>query len=132
MEEIYPQMYDSLFILARCSLNSDAFAEEAVQETFVIACHKSEALFSSGSPEGWLVNTLKNVICNMLCRQAFTQRQLRLYLSGRVHESALNEDQIGFDFLCRAVVHQCLFQRDRHPVLGDDRFSSRHSGRIHR
>lgn len=41
IEKLYLQMYTRLFAYARSSLPNDALAEEAVQETFVIACQKS-------------------------------------------------------------------------------------------
>jgi len=64
IDRLYLQMYPMLFEYARSSLSSDALAEEAVQDTFIIACQKPEALCESPNPEGWLVNTLKNVLSN--------------------------------------------------------------------
>lgn len=58
-------MYDMLFTYAKCLLESPALAEEAVQETFRIACAKPEALMESASPKGWITNTMKNVVRNM-------------------------------------------------------------------
>ena len=65
IDRLYLQMYSMLFEYARSSLSSDALAEEAVQDTFIIACQKPEALCESPNPEGWLVNTLKNVLSNV-------------------------------------------------------------------
>lgn len=58
-------MYDMLFTYAKCLLDSAALAEEAVQETFRIACSKPEDLMESPSPKGWITNTMKNVVRNM-------------------------------------------------------------------
>ncbi len=58
-------MYDMLFTYAKCLLESPALAEEAVQETFRIACVKPEALAESENPRGWITNTMKNVVRNM-------------------------------------------------------------------
>ena len=58
-------MYDMLFTYAKCLLESPALAEEAVQETFRIACAKPEALIESENPKGWITNTMKNVVRNM-------------------------------------------------------------------
>ena len=52
IERLYLQMYAMLFEYARASLSSDALAEEAVQDTFHIACQKPDELFSSPNPEG--------------------------------------------------------------------------------
>ena len=54
-----------LYTYAKCLLESPALAEEAVQETFRIACAKPEALAESENPKGWITNTMKNVVRNM-------------------------------------------------------------------
>ena len=41
-------------------------AHEAVQETFLIAWEKPKEFLGSLSPVGWLVNTMKNVLRNMI------------------------------------------------------------------
>lgn len=63
--ELYMRMYDFLLDYAEIRLENYSLAEEAVQETFKIACLKQDALCNGVRPEGWLVNTLKNVISNM-------------------------------------------------------------------
>ena len=65
MEQLYRQTYPSLLIYAQSALRNDHLAEEAVQDTFRIACGKQNAVFQSGNPAGWLMNTLKYVIQNM-------------------------------------------------------------------
>ena len=65
IEVLYLEMYEMLYAYARCSFSEESLAEEAVQETFRIACQKSEQLCESGNPHGWLVNTLKFTIRNM-------------------------------------------------------------------
>ena len=64
IKRLYMEMYDSLISYAYAVLQNNALAEEAVQETFRIACVKPNALFVSKNPKGWIVNTLKNVINN--------------------------------------------------------------------
>ena len=66
IERLYLDLYPLLFEYARSSLSSDSLAEEAVQETFRIACQKPESLIHSPNPEGGLVNTLKNVLKNSI------------------------------------------------------------------
>lgn len=65
IEQLYLEMYDMLIIYARCSFKEESLAEEAVQETFQIACQKPDKLCESLNPKGWLVNTLKFTIRNM-------------------------------------------------------------------
>ena len=64
IEELYIDMYTMLLIYARNALGDIHLAEEAVQDTFRIACAKSEQLIESKNRQGWLTNTLKHVICN--------------------------------------------------------------------
>ncbi|NLW69936.1 MAG: hypothetical protein GX061_02475 [Eubacteriaceae bacterium] len=65
--ELYRELYTKLLIYASSALGdkSRAMAEQAVQETFLIACRKSTQLTESPNPRGWLFNTLKYVIKNM-------------------------------------------------------------------
>ena len=67
---LYIEMHDLLCAYAQPSLGSSGLAEEAVQETFMIACQKSEKLLTSPNPKGWLVLTLKNVVHNQLRAKA--------------------------------------------------------------
>lgn len=64
LEQLYCEMYDWLLGYANASLADPSRAEEAVQETFRIACDKLSALLESDNPKGWLVNTLKGVLRN--------------------------------------------------------------------
>ena len=76
LEELYEQYYQTYYsklwrqalqILRQYQGTGDpGRAEEAVQETFLIAWEKPKAFLDSPSPEGWLVNTLKNVLRNMI------------------------------------------------------------------
>ena len=70
-------------------------AEEAVQETFRIACQKPESLQESPNPKGWLVNTLKYTIRNIKHNQATAQRILTQYLESHIKEDSFSEDTIS-------------------------------------
>ena len=63
-------MYYSLSAYALSALSDRSLAEEAVQDTFRIACAKVEDLQSSANSQGWLFNTLKYVIKNMIRSRA--------------------------------------------------------------
>ena len=73
--QLYHEMFQMLFHYANSALGNPSFAEEAVQDTFRIACANSDDLLNSPNPRGWLLETLKNVIRNM--RRSFA-RQNRL------------------------------------------------------
>lgn len=70
IESLYIKMYKRLFAYALSTFKNKSLAEEAVQDTFQIACLKAVALASSPNPEGWLMNTLKYVMSNIKQRQA--------------------------------------------------------------
>lgn len=70
IERLYKQMYKSLFSYAFSIFRNPSLAEEAVQDTFQIACLKVSVLADSPNPEGWLMNTLKYVMSNLRQRQA--------------------------------------------------------------
>lgn len=76
IEALYVKQYDMLLTYAICILKNDTLAEEAVQETFRIACQKADSLFKSESKEGWLIITLKNVILNIKKMQWRADRKI--------------------------------------------------------
>ncbi len=76
IEIFYRELSAKLFIYAVNSLDNESLAEEAVQETFRIACTKPEEFLGSSNPKGWLVKTLKNVINNIRRSQARLNRML--------------------------------------------------------
>ena len=65
LETLYRQHYQTLFLYANAMLKHRELAEEAVQDTFVIACGKLHQLRRSPNSAGWLVQTLKNVLNNL-------------------------------------------------------------------
>lgn len=69
IQSYYQEMYLPLLKYARCILNDQFLAEEAVQETFRIACEKPATFCASPKPNAWLKLTLKNVIRNIQRRR---------------------------------------------------------------
>ena len=65
MAELYSEMLQPLFQYANGALKNRSFAEEAVQDTFRIACANPDACLNSPNPQGWLTETLKRTILNM-------------------------------------------------------------------
>ena len=62
LETLFIEMNASLFSYAKIHLHSEDLAQEAIQETFLIACKKVDTLFASPNPKGWIMRTLQNVI----------------------------------------------------------------------
>lgn len=93
--ELYLEMYDKLMTYARLSLDSESLAEEAIQETFYIACQKTESLCNSVNPQGWLFNTLKNTIRNMKRNRATAKRIVEAYVTPQLQELSITVDRIG-------------------------------------
>jgi len=70
IDNLYREMYRKLHSYASIKLRDSHLSEEAVQDTFRIACAKIDVLYSSSKPEGWLFLTLRNVIRNMQKNQS--------------------------------------------------------------
>lgn len=71
IESLYKEMFYPLSAYAQSALNDRSLAEEAVQDTFRIACAKANDFLSSPNPRGWLLNTLKYVIKNTVRSRAY-------------------------------------------------------------
>ncbi len=99
IDSLYQQMYSMLFEYARSSLSNDALAEEAVQDTFAIACQKAEALCESTNPKGWLVVTLKHVISNTIRSQNTAARILADYLTLNASDLIATHDRLDLETL---------------------------------
>ncbi len=99
MEGLYLEMFSKLMAYARSSLDSETLAEEAVQETFRIACQKPEELSESANPQGWLVNTLKNTIRNIKRNRANAQKLAETYLWNQLEENLASEDKRSLELL---------------------------------
>lgn len=101
--ELYQEMFDKLMVYARVNLDSESLAEEAVQDTFRIACQKPEDVCNSRNPQGWLVNTLKNTIRNMKSSRATAKRIVETYMMTQLREFSITEDRINLNVLYENV-----------------------------
>ena len=99
ISELYLEMFDKLIVYAHSSLENDALAEEAVQETFRIACQSPEKLCCSSNPQGWLVLTLKNTIRNMKSNRATAKRIVERYLTAHIREISFSDNKISLDVM---------------------------------
>lgn len=107
IETLYIKNASLLFNYANIILSNTSLAEEAVQETFVIACIKQHALENSSNPEGWLMNTLKNVCRNI-------QKNRNYYLSRilSLNESVLGTTALESDNLWETNVQDFISKED--------------------
>lgn len=103
IEMLYLEMYDMLVAYAYSSFKNTALAEEAVQETFRIACQKPDQLHGSANPRGWLVLTLRNTINNMSRSRATAKMIVEQYLVAQLREYSFCEDRIDLSILYENV-----------------------------
>ena len=96
IEQLYHELFAPLTMYARSVLQNAELAEEAVQDTFRIACAKPEALCTSPNPKGWLLNTLKYVLRNMTRSQA---RAVRLVSAVSQDLEPVNTDREDLSIL---------------------------------
>lgn len=76
VEQLYKDLYPALRVYALRVLGEAPLAEEAIQDTFCIACAKREQFLSSADPRRWIMCTLKYVCQNMLRTQARLKKLL--------------------------------------------------------
>ena len=110
IEELYREMFEKMKVYACCSLDNEALAEEAVQETFRIACQKSKQLCESINPQGWLVQTLKYIICNIKSSQATAKRIVEKYLIAQYKDDSFSEDHLDLHILYENVADTEAFK----------------------
>ena len=74
LTKYYMEKRKFLLEYADSSLHNYALSEEAVQQTFEIACIKIHDFCTSPNPGGWLTKVLSLVICNSQSRQRSERR----------------------------------------------------------
>lgn len=110
IEQIYLEMFDLLMSYAISSLQNESLAEEAVQETFRIACMKPHELLSSPNPKGWIINTLKYTIANQKRSRAASTRLLTAYISSQSQDLLVTNDKIQLELIYENVADSEEFQ----------------------
>ena len=78
LSEKYREKRKFMLEYAEGSLHNYALSEEAVQQTFEIACCKIDDFCSSPNPDGWLTKTLSFVIGNIESRQRSERRVIAI------------------------------------------------------
>ena len=117
IEKLYIEMYDMLLTYAQCSFKEVSLAEEAVQETFRIACQKPDQLCESKNPKGWLVNTLKFTIRNMKRNREHTLQLLSAYLLEQEECVAFSEDRLSLQLMYGNVADSEEFKLIKEMVI---------------
>ena len=110
IESLYLEMYDKLIIYANCAFPEKGLAEEAVQETFRIACQKPDQICGSENPKGWLVNTLKYTIRNMRRSRVSSQQLLTRYLALPTESITYSVDSVSLEVLYEDMAHSEEFK----------------------
>ena len=110
IEKLYIQMFDRLLVYARSTLSDEALAEEAVQETFRVACQKPEELCDSANPQGWLVLTLRNAVRHTKDRLTTIQKNTDCSLSSDSQENVTYEDRIQLEVLYEDIADTEAFK----------------------
>lgn len=87
IESLYRKKAPLLYHYARTLFNNSSLAEEAVQETFIVACINFEKLQKSPNPEGWIMNTHKNVCRNIQKTRNYYLKKM-LSLDETIHPSS--------------------------------------------
>ena len=129
IEKLYIEMYDKLMAYARSTLSNEALAEEAVQETFRIACQKPDQLCDSPNPQGWLVLTLRNTLRNMKSNWATAKRSVDHYLVTPYKEISFSEDRLQLHILYEDItdmeefklLSEMVIQGKSHKEMAEER-----------
>ena len=69
LDELILHNYSIMLEYADHFFNNRDVAEDAVQDTFLLAQIKIDELLNSPNPAGWLMNTLKNIIGDLYRRR---------------------------------------------------------------
>ena len=104
VEDLYEEMHARLYLDAVSSIGDARLAEEAVQDTFRIACMKADDLIESGCRQGWMTNTLKNVIRNIRKCRTKLDRTLAAAMAEYDAAAAPSCDSVEFEIFCTGVV----------------------------
>lgn len=117
LEQLYRQHYQKLFLYAKAVVKNEHLAEEAVQDTFHIACVRIEELRRSENRAGWLVQTLKNVLRNMERTHSSLYAALRNHLPYEDRLLGSHRDEVDVELLYGGILTQEEFQLLRRIAL---------------
>lgn len=108
--QLYIENFDHLYTYAQYLLREPSLAREAVQETFCIACRKPNDMLKSPNPQGWLVNTLKNVIHNINRKQTRLAHLITMVILTQQADSYITRNEENVELLYGDIVERPEFQ----------------------
>ena len=89
---MYREMFKKMCIYAKCRLGDDELAEEAVQETFRVACEKQVQVIASENPRGWIMETLKLTIMSIQRERIYLNKLYKLMQREMADDGASDEN----------------------------------------
>lgn len=105
IDSLYKEMAHLMMQIALANIQEISQAEEAVQDTFRIACRKIDAVMTSPNPKGWLMNTMRYVIKDQQRAKARYHRFL-CKLIAIEHEKPLSyETELSVDLIYENLVN---------------------------
>lgn len=110
IEQLYLELFDRLMVYALSVLENSALAEEAVQETFRIACQKPECVCSSPNPRGYIFITLKNTIRNIKSTRRTARRLLERYITAQTSDMLICDNKLRIEITYENVAELEEFQ----------------------
>ena len=122
LEQLYRQHYQRLFLYAKAIVKNEHLAEEAVQDTFHIACSKIAEVRRSENAAGWLVQTLKNVLRNMERTHSSLYAALQKHLPYEDQLLGGQRDEEDIELLYGGILTEEEFRLLRCIVLDRDSF----------
>ena len=130
LEQLYRQHYQRLFLYAKAIVKNEHLAEEAVQDTFHIACSKIAEVRRNENAAGWLVQTLKNVLRNMERTHSSLYAALQNHLPYEDQLLGGRRDEEDIELLYGGILTEEEFRLLRCIVLDRDSFleASEHFG----
>lgn len=120
---LYKEMYNNLYTYAYGILREKELSEELAQETFRIACDKPAELLSSENPQGWLMNTLKNVMWNAQRKRATMAKYIAAAETVDIGQISAPDPGSNIDLMYSNLIGEAEFQLvkriavDRYTVL---------------
>ncbi|MBQ8830218.1 MAG: sigma-70 family RNA polymerase sigma factor [Oscillospiraceae bacterium] len=103
-------------IYAKCRLGDDELAEEAVQETFRVACERQEQVITSENPRGWMMETLKYTIRSIMRERVYLNK-LYTILRGEGTSDELTDENV--DIMYSDIIKEEDFEMLKMIVLGN-------------
>ena len=97
IEALYKELFGKMMLYAMRFLNNETLAEEAVQETFRVACQKPNQVCESHNPQGWLVNALRNTVRDMRREQAAALALVERYASAQPAKVTATEEGLRLE-----------------------------------